>query len=147
MRIDRNDRIAGLPILRIRNFLRMVRQPNWGGWFNKQDLVSYLKVSERKALEIIRELRARRWIEPGKHKWIIKERGFELTMEGDAFTIAHAMPPISRAKGEHLLGEFLKRVEAANQRDELSHYVREAWVFGSFLKAGKRLRRHRHRDR
>ena len=40
---------------------------------------------------------------------------------------------MSRAKAEKLLADFLKRVEDANGRDELSHYVHEAHIFGSYL--------------
>src|SRR5262245_9388270 len=131
MRIDKNERIAGQAILRVRDYLRhFTGDPDH--LFGKGHVADYFKVSERKAAQIIRELKARGWIEPAKGKYG-KEGYCSITIEGNAFTAARAVPPINRAKAERLLAEFLKRVGEVNKREELSHYVREAWLFGSLL--------------
>src|SRR5262245_5077360 len=131
MRINKNELIAGQGILRVRDYLRhFTGDPDH--LFEKGHVAYYFKVPERRAAQIIRELKARGWIEPAKGKYG-KEGYCSITMGGTAFTAARAVPPINRAKAERLLAECLKRIEDVNKRNELSHYVREAWLFGSLL--------------
>jgi predicted nucleotidyltransferase len=129
MRIDKNEMIAGLPILKVRDWLRKVRRP-YG--FEVEHIAAYFNFSERKAGELMRELKQRGLIElmdgkPG-------EQGYHhVTMAGNALAMARAMPPITRAKAEQLLTGFLSRVVQVNSRDEFAYYVHEARVFGSYL--------------
>jgi predicted nucleotidyltransferase len=133
MRIDRNERIAGQPILRVRDCLR----PYMGDdntMFGKNLIVERLKVSERKAGQILRELKARGLIESAQGKFGKFGKGyFILTMKGNAFAGAHALKPISRAKADKILADFMKRVAEVNSSDEITDYVHEVRVFGSFL--------------
>jgi hypothetical protein len=130
MRIDRTERVAGQPILRVREYLRRSRRPIV---VTKDGVARWFKVSDRKAAEILRELKARSWVERLEGKFG-RQGYYELTMKGNAFTAASAIPPMTRDKAERLLADFLKRVEGVNARDELTHYVHEVHVFGSYLK-------------
>jgi len=131
MRIDRNDRIAGQPILRAREYLRHF-SGDGTHMFRKDHVARYFKVSDRKAAQIVGEFKAHGWIEPVEGKFG-RQGYFTCSMKGNAFVAARAIPPLSREKAERLLSEFLKRVEEVNKRDELSHYVREVHIFGSYL--------------
>jgi predicted nucleotidyltransferase len=127
MRINRNETIAGLDVLRVRNALRAQhRQP-----FDPQDLADALKVPKSKALEVIEALRARGWLQTAE-QWG-RPKDWQTTLEGNAFTVAHATKPIPRAKADKLLAEFLKRVEEVNANDEYGYYVHEVHLFGSYL--------------
>jgi predicted nucleotidyltransferase len=129
MRIDKNESIAGQRILRIRDYLRRVGPPRM---FRKGNVVEYFNVSDRKAAEILRELKVHGLIERAQGR--DGQHGFyELTMRGNALTSANAIPPITRAKAEQLLSDFLKRVAEVNRREELTHRIAEVRVFGSYL--------------
>jgi predicted nucleotidyltransferase len=54
-------------------------------------------------------------------------------MAGNAIRMAKAIKPMSRSDGEQLMKQFMQRVEEVNARDELTHIVQEAHVFGSYL--------------
>jgi predicted nucleotidyltransferase len=102
------------------------------GSIRTRGTADWFKVSERKAGEIMRALRARGWLEPspgigGREHW------YQRSVAGNAFALARAVAPIARAKADQLLKEFLKRVEDVNARDELLWHVGEVRVFGSYL--------------
>ena len=60
MRIDPTEKIAELPILEVRDFLRRVNNENeWG----KHYVVSKLKISHKKAANLIKALELKRYIE------------------------------------------------------------------------------------
>jgi len=126
MRIDRNDKIAGLNILKVREAIRkQARRP-----FDANDLSRALEVPKKKAAAVIEELRAREWLEPAREEGRPGE--FQTTIAGNAFTTAHAIKPIPRSKADKLLEMFLKRVEELNARDEFTHRVQQVAVFGSY---------------
>ena len=130
MRIDKNELIAGVPILRVRDYLRNFRgDPNH--MFGKRSVAVRLKVSEREAVQVLRELKARGLIEPAEGKF--GKGYFVISMKGNAFTSALAIRPISRAKADKILADFLKRVADVNEMDELVEYVHEVRIFGSYL--------------
>jgi predicted nucleotidyltransferase len=127
MRIDRKETIAGVPILQVRDYLRLIDDEIT----NKDFVAQWLGVSSRKGGQIVRELLARGWLEPVERTG---RKGYcALTMAGRAFAGARAVSPISRTKADALLVAFLERVAEVNKRDELTHYVKEVRVFGSYL--------------
>jgi predicted nucleotidyltransferase len=129
MRISKNEKIANLPILQVRDWLRKVRRPHC---FRKEHVASYFAFSERKAGELLRELKKRGLVELQDGKF--GRQGYhQVTVKGNALAMARAMPPITRAKAEELLAGFLSRVVQVNSRDELAYYVHEVRVFGSYL--------------
>jgi len=126
MRIDKTEMIAGQPILRVRDFLRSIGDNG----FTDLEIAHRFKVSQGGAAEILRELRARSWVEPREEH----EPGwYEVSMRGRALAAARAVPPISRMAAELLMKRFLERVSDVNGRDELTHRVTEVRVFGSYL--------------
>jgi hypothetical protein len=64
---------------------------------------------------------------------------YETTIQGNAFGMAKAGKPVSRESTEKVLGEFLERVEAVNERDDLAHRIESVIVFGSYLSGASRL--------
>jgi hypothetical protein len=125
LRIDKTELIASQPLLRVRNVLRRIDQYN----FTQLEIAHQFKVSPREAGEILHELQARAWIEP------IRDRAgwYEVSMQGRALAAARAITPISRAAADLLMKTFLGRVIEVNSRNELTHYVSEVRVFGSYL--------------
>jgi hypothetical protein len=113
----------------VREYLRR-RSNNY--YITKGDIAAFFRVSERKGAEILREMRRRGWVKRLKgSSW--KHGHHEITMGGNALVAASAVPPINRAKAERLLADFLKRVVEVNARSELTHYVHEVQIFGSYL--------------
>jgi len=132
MRIDKTETIAGQPILGVRDFLRSIGDNG----FTELEIAHRFKVSQGGAAEIMRELRARSWVEPREEH----EPGwYEVSMRGRALAAARAVAPISRMAAELLMKRFLERVSDVNGRDELTHHVTEVRVFGSYLSSSEDL--------
>jgi hypothetical protein len=93
MRMDRTETIAGLPVLRVRDFLRWA----YDSTFTWRDLRERLKVSRPKALDLQRELLERKLIEPAEHAG--RNPGqFRVAQKGRRLAAASAIPPIPRDK-------------------------------------------------
>jgi predicted nucleotidyltransferase len=58
---------------------------------------------------------------------------YTTTVLGNALAMARATPPVSRAKAERVLAEFLDRVRQLEARDDLLYRVARVVVFGSYL--------------
>ncbi len=135
MRIDRSELIAGIPILKIRDFLRWASGDEW----RLEALCDRLKISKHKAQLVLRELIARGWVERmPKDKWSPGVRWLRRTLDGGSLASARAVPPIARDKAETMLAELLRRVVEVNANDHLAYVVTEVRVFGSFLDAKRR---------
>lgn len=130
MRIDRQETIAGLPILSVRDMLRFAH----GYEFTVEHAIDRLKLGKQKAAELMRELLSRGFVLVlPQRRGYPKTRYYELTDAGRSLCLARAVSPLTRAKAERRLKEFLARCEEVDRRDELAYYVREVRVFGSYI--------------
>lgn len=134
MRIDRTEIVAGVPILKIRDLLRHASSDEW----RVEYVAERLKLSLPKARKVVAELLQRGWIQQTPApRWNRRLKLYQRTLDGGSLASARAVKPISRAKAEAVLKEFLTRVEEVNARDELSHIVTQVRVFGSYLDKSK----------
>lgn len=127
MQIDSNAKLAGLPILEVRRFLReTMHQSGWTkGW-----LTQTLSITAGRTRSVIAQLAAEGYIEPssdGKEKWCN-------TSNGNALACATAARPLLRESAREKLEEFLTRVRFVNSPgSEFVFWAGEVVLFGSML--------------
>ncbi len=131
MRVDWNEEICGVRLLRVRDMLRRAGSAEFGVGF----VADTLRIKMKDARELVAELVRRGWLEKVKKR--PKDRSkvvwYERTVAGNAFAISRAVRRISRAKAQTILDAFMERVKAVNADDDLGYYVVEVRLFGSFL--------------
>ncbi len=133
MRINWNEEICGLPLLRVRDLLRRAGPDQ----FNIGFVTDALRIKQKSARDLIAELVRRGWLEKVRamtpHARRRKIDYFEKTVTGNAFAISRAVRRISREKAESILKGFMDRVKAVNANDDFGWYVVEVRLFGSYL--------------
>ncbi len=126
MRIDPDDRIAGHPILAIRNLLRK-------RVFDPKAVRKALKVDEREAGRIIEALEAEDYICN-----LFDENAppdvWQTTPKGSSLAGSHARPPITRDEAKRIMDEFMTRVGVVRDDDKFLYEVGRVIVFGSYLR-------------
>lgn len=135
MIIDSKETICGVPILKVRNMVRKVRDFT----FNRIAFKDYLDISAEKAVEIEAELLSRGWIKKdpmerdnGKYPW-------KTTIHGNAFANASAGRPITRKTAEKKISELLGRVGKINESSDFVFKIVRVVIFGSYLSGKDRL--------
>ncbi len=127
MRIRSTETIAGFPILRVRDALRGLRDPDsWGA----EALECHLKDSPDKVQALIGNLEGQGYIERTGNA---PEASWHVTDLGSRFANATATRPMSRPTAERLAREFLARVDEVNRNSYYLYRVQKVVVFGSFL--------------
>lgn len=128
MRVNRDEEIAGLPGVLVRDFLKRV-----GNEFpyRRAEHIVGAKLGQppqitRKLLEDLQSLGYIAPLEGETDAWYITSPGL---------TVANARASsITRAKAEELMAGFMKRVHVVNDPScELAYMVAKVAVFGSFL--------------
>lgn len=130
MRIDPNDRIAGLPVLAVQQLLRR-RQS-----FGPADVAQALDIDGQAAERVMQALIGRNYIQP------VESPGgllWQLSVLGARFAWATTLPPITRAEADALLAESLARARAVRDDDRFLWSVRQLIVFGSYLSDADQL--------
>lgn len=131
MRINWNEEICGIPLLRIRHLLRQAGNEQFTAAF----VADVLRISQKKSHTLVDELVARGWLERAKTQSHDRSQTvyFETTVAGNAFKISRAIQRIPRARAELILKGFLERVRTVNSDDDFGWYVVEVRIFGSYL--------------
>lgn len=135
MRIDTKDTICGIPILKVRDALKGPQ-----GYFSTfEHLTKDLDISEKELKKLIKELKNRGYIQ--KYEDIrLKRKEYdnhlELTLEGVAFTMASAAPPIQRKTADKKVAELLERIKEMDSKEH-AYRVSIALIFGSYLDKDK----------
>lgn len=125
MRIKRNERIAGVPVLKIRDFFNRLNSAD-GNTFSQDRLCDLFHLSCEEGALLIKELQDRNFIEE-------MVDGYSLTLRGAALSIARCVPPIHKEKADKLLSDFLDRVREVNDHDVYLYRVSGVWLFGSYI--------------
>lgn len=125
MRIDPDDRIAGHPILAIRNLLRKAV-------FDPKAVRKVLKVDEREAGRVIDALKKERYICEFLDKDATPDV-WQTTPKGSVLAGAHTWPPITRGEAERIMDEFMRRIKTVCDDDRFLYEVGQVTVFGSYL--------------
>ncbi len=132
MRVNWNEEIFGIPLLRIRHLLRRAGDAE----FTVAYVAEVLRIKPKTARAVMAELVSRGWVEKAKLDRSADRRTaiyYETTVAGNAFRISRAIRRIPRAKAESILEAFLQRVRTVNADDDFGWYVVEVRVFGSYL--------------
>ncbi len=135
MRLNRGDRIAGVDGLRLRRYFQRFGSEQ----VNFATVAKEFSVTKRQAEKILAELLKLEMISPCEFQHDKKMVSYQTTIKGNALGMAKAGKPVTRASADEVLREFLDRVRAVNERQELAHSVESAVVFGSYLSDAKRL--------
>lgn len=122
MKVDPHQTIAGQPIRKIRDFLRVVGSFE----FTRE------KVIERIGADVTGWLLAEGFIEPTLRGQNESEQFFRRTQLGSRLALAHLNRRIGRTKAAEIVAGFLERVEAVNADPELLMSVTEVYAFGSY---------------
>lgn len=131
MKIDTSHRIAGYPILRIRDLFKVQKS------FCAESLEWRMKVDPAEAQRLLTELQALGYIEPEPATKTYRsdnDEWFDLTQAGRTLALARAVPPMSREKAERLLREFMARVHEVNTNPMYLSKVTSVVIFGSYLR-------------
>lgn len=124
MRLDRDEVIAGVPILAIRGLLRKL---NWR--IGLADVARVLTLDPAEARALVDELHLLGLIAPVNGE----QDTWAPTPRGNALAGARALPPMTRKTAEALLEAFLRRVTELNTSNKYVYRVARVVVFGSYL--------------
>jgi predicted nucleotidyltransferase len=126
MRIDKNQKIAGIPAITVRDFLAKVKDRLFAG----SDAIRFLKTDAQTVTAVLAELHSCEYIEQHDLK---TETVWEVTTAGRTFSMASAAKPILRKTANKKIQEFLDRVEIVNSSNHYIYEVVKVVVFGSYL--------------
>ena len=143
MKFDRTDTVDGLPIARVREFLRMVR----GSMSDKvqiDDVVEFFALDQPAAERLLAEMLRRRLAKRSRKR----ASGFrdpdvplhEIGSAGSSLCAALFLPAISRATADRLVTGLLERTQAAAaaRQDHLVEVTGLA-IFGSYRTEASQL--------
>jgi predicted nucleotidyltransferase len=134
MRLNRGERIAGVDAFRLRDYFRRYSES-----VNCRTVMEEFSVTERKAEEVLEALLKLKMIAPCELQYDSKMVFYETTIQGNALGMAKAGKPVKRASARKVLREFLQRVKAVNERQDLAYRVESVVVFGSYLSDAEKL--------
>jgi len=108
--------------------LRRVNNENeWG----KHYVVSKLKISHKKAANLIKALELKRYIE---HTRVFeRQKLWRKTLQGSTFSLSSAAKPVTRKTADRIFSEFMNRVKRVNDDRNFLIKVKKVVVFGSYL--------------
>jgi predicted nucleotidyltransferase/predicted transcriptional regulator len=132
MQLDPNDTIAGLPILKVRDFLR-----EWEDGWDISNLATAFRITQDKAEQVVHELLNRGDIQRDEADG--KALFYKLTPKGAAFRLGKGSPPLTRKTADRKLSEFMGRVSEVNSNRNFAYRVRKVVVFGSYLTSKDKL--------
>jgi predicted nucleotidyltransferase len=134
VRLDANDTVAGVPVLKMRALLRRWGDLSAGAGF----IADVLGVPKTKALAILKDMVAEGLVveadaHPADVEW------FVCTTKGNAFAQATTAKPLHRANVEKKLAELVNRMVHVNASSDFLVGIEDAHVYGSYLTDADRL--------
>ncbi len=127
MRIEKNERIAGLPALQVRRLLREIGESHIDGDAIAKILVQSKGVAN-KALAIL--LRS---------GLLVEDNGkYTLTLTGRALAAATAAKPLLTKTAERLVKDVVSRARLVNEADPFAYCVELIGIFGSMASGKER---------
>ncbi len=127
LQLETDDKIAGLPILEVRDLLRKLSEGFRPGSLER---VGY---SRHRATKLIRALTLMGYVEVAPDGYL------KLTSQCRTFIRGSAARRIKRETADVALDEFMDRVEKANNNEEFLMKITAVIVFGSYLRTAERL--------
>jgi predicted transcriptional regulator/predicted nucleotidyltransferase len=133
MRIKRNEKIANIPIVKIRDYFKEIR----GVGIIKAELGRYFNLNIKNTNLLINELLQNELIEKSQLIEKTQEREYQLTMKGQALCAARSVPPMNKEKADKIFKEFMQRVEEINNNSYYLCKIEKLLLFGSYLNSDK----------
>jgi predicted nucleotidyltransferase len=127
MRIDKNERIAGLPALQVRRLLREIGESH----IDVDATAKILATSKAKASKALAILLRRGLLVEDNDKCT-------LTIAGRALAAATAAKPLLTKTAERLVEEVLSRARLVNEADAFAYCVELIGIFGSVASGRER---------
>ena len=126
MRIKRNEKIANIPIIKIRDYFKEIRTVG----IIRAELGRYFNLNTKNTNLLINEL---------QNDFIEKnpKTEYQLTMKGQALCAARSVPPMNKEKADKIFKEFMQRVEEINNNSYYLCKVEKLLLFGSYLNFDK----------
>lgn len=124
MKIDKSIVLAGIPIIKIRDFLR---RHGVQSTFTILMIADYFGVSAKLAVNILKELVALGYVE------ISHSEEYTCTVKGNALAQVKFVKRMNRAKADRVFNDFMNRVYEVNNNDSFIYRVSKLILFGSYL--------------
>ena len=131
MRIDPKDTFTGIPIVRVRDFMRQYA----GRAFTERHAMASIEISHLRAGDVIRELVRREWIQASdQDNSRTKTRDwYRSTFADTEFSASTAFKAIIRSTAEAHIADLLKRVAHVESADNFLYRVATIVAYGSYL--------------
>jgi predicted nucleotidyltransferase len=128
MRIDPKEKIAEVPILKVRKLLRYVdNEMEWG----ENLAAGLLEISPKNVNILLQELERMGYIEPGRV--LDRQQLWRKTLKGSTLGLASAAKPVTRKTADRIFSQFMDRVKRANSDPYFLIKVKKVVLFGSYL--------------
>lgn len=129
MRVESKASIAGIPVIKVRDYIRDVQVHRFGA----DNLAYGLKISVSKARAVIRELIARGYVEKAERLKSERSDAYTCTKSGAQFAAAMATKPVSRNTADRHVADLVARIRAVNANPGYLVWVPRLIIFGSYL--------------
>lgn len=124
MKVDRNSEICGIPIIKIRDFLKCFQTLDF---FSLQTISEYFSLTKQSGASLLSELIKAGYItEESKNKYVI-------SIKGNALAQIKFVRRMDKTKADAIFSEFMKRVKKINEDDTYIVRVSKLILFGSYL--------------
>lgn len=124
MKVDKHITIGNIPIKGIRDFFIRYRTP---AKFSLMTVEQYFKISNNSARDLCKELISHEFIEDDKSgKYVVTEKG-------NALAQTKFVKRMNKEKADLIFQKFIDRVEEVNSDNTFLYYVKQLFLFGSYL--------------
>lgn len=124
MKIDKKTLICGIPIIKIRDFMRRYRTPES---FSLQTIMEYFELTKPSGTHLLNELLNSGYAEQ------TKTNEYQVTVKGNALAQVKFVKRMNKATANKIFNEFMKRVEEINEDNNYIYRVSKLFLFGSYL--------------
>lgn len=124
MKIDKKTLICGIPIIKIREFIKRYRTPES---FSLQTITEYFGLTKSSGTSLLMEL-----LNLGYAECVNTDK-YEVTVKGNALAQVKFVKRMSKAKADKIFNEFMKRVAEINEDENYVYQVSKLFLFGSYL--------------
>ncbi len=116
--------ICGIPIIKIREFMRRFRTPES---FSLQTITEYFELTKPSGTSLLNEL-----LNLGYAEYVTTDK-YEVTVKGNALAQVKFIKRINKVKADKIFNEFMKRVAEINEDKKYIYRVSKLCLFGSYL--------------
>jgi predicted nucleotidyltransferase len=127
MRIEKNEKIGNIPMVKIRDYFKCLRPAS----ISKEGLRKYFGLNFQDCDLLINELLQNGFIVLADET--LQDDEYQLTTKGQALCAARCVSPMNKEKADKVFNEFMQRVEEINNNDYYLFKVEKLLLFGSYL--------------